>query len=201
MTRRSRDKHVEVDAAERQAIWRANAARLSEGEHRTFLAALALTSGFGRLWDEVYVAEVRQLTGPTDETRLHEVTVRNHLQGLAARGILEWESRRGTDAKGKGFRSRLGLPKVEQTECPVDSVSSGGQTERPRDSVSPGGQTESRLGDRVRQDPHGREDLELEGSTYTPRVREDTGDEIDEAEVDRLWAASAPRGYGWEPGS
>lgn len=198
-SRRGRDKHVEVGTATRQAIERASGARLSEGEHRTLEAALALTAGYGRLWDDVYVAEVRQLTGATEETRLHEVTVRNHLSSLAARGIVEWTPRRGTDAKGKGIRSRLGLPRDDQTERPGDSVSSVGQTEPPGDSVSSRGQTESRLGDRVEQTPHGREDPELQVFSETSRAREAASTD-DAAEIDRLWAESRPKGYAWEPG-
>jgi hypothetical protein len=122
VTRRARDKHIEVGAAMRQAIRRANAARLSLGEHRTFEAVLALTAGFGRLWDQVYVAEVRELTGVSEATRLHEKTVREHLLDLAERGIIEWEPKRGTDARGRGFQSRLSLPRVEQSgPCRVRS--------------------------------------------------------------------------------
>jgi hypothetical protein len=177
MTRRGRDKHTEVGAAMRQAIRRANGARLSEGEHRTFDAVLALTAGFGKLWDDVYVADVRDLTGETEETRLHERTVRGHLLGLARRGLIGWEPRRGTDSTGKGFPSKVALPHVEQTEPSRHPVSFGGQT-----GPAPG--------DRVKQPPHREEDLEQEGFTYTPRARE--GDPDDEL-IDRLWKESAPR--------
>lgn len=194
MTRRSRDKHVEVAAAMRQAIRRANGARLSEGEHRTFAAGLALTAGFGRLWDDVYVAEVRELTGPSDETRLHEVTVRKHLLGFAERGIFEWEPRRGTDAAGKGFRSRLGLPTAEQTER-REQTERQEQSEPDRRSVSSEGQTESTLGDRVKQPPHGEERDELQGvrTTSRTRTREDAETPEEKLEQDLDGAREASR--------
>jgi hypothetical protein len=191
VSRRARDKHAEVGAAMRQAIQSANAARLSLGEHRTFEAVLALTAGFGRLWDEVYVGEVRDLTGPTDETRVHEVSVRKNLRSLAGRGIIEWEPKRGTDARGKGFRSRLGLPRV---------VAERDLTERDGGSVSSERQTERRLGDRVKQPLLGAEDLELQGLRTTSRTgagaREDDADELDQLCAESV---ATTRGAYWEP--
>lgn len=160
-SQRPRDPILAVCAAMRQAIDRANAANLSVKKHRTVLACLSLTAGRSRFADEVYVEDVRRLTGPTEEEWLDPTTVRRHLIEFGERGIFGWATRRGTDAEGCGFPSTLTLPKVGQTgryERPVSSAASeGGQTGRTPDT-------------REEQAPHGGVDRRLEA--YVDPARE-----------------------------
>jgi len=96
----SRDAMSAVGPAMRQAIARASAAELSDGEHRTLNAVFALVTTYSRLTDWVYVADVMKAT------RLSERQARRNLNSLAGeRRIIVWEPRRG-----HGTRSLLGLP-------------------------------------------------------------------------------------------
>ncbi len=195
MSRRGRDKYAEVGPAMRRALRRANAVSMADGERRVFNAALELTAGAGRLWDDVYVPDVRRLTGfpEAEDTWVHERTVRRYLKRLADRGIFGWEPKRGTDASGRGFPSRLTLPKAEQSGRPSGSVSSSGSEE---------GKPGVRPIVRVEQPPPREEDLEQERFLGASRACANGG-EPDETEMDRLWdeSASPSKGAYWEPGS
>lgn len=66
------------------------------------MAALSeLLVAYSRLSDEVQIVEIARLTG------FSVSTVSKHLNDLAARGIIEWEPRRG-----RGVRSRVGIPRA-----------------------------------------------------------------------------------------
>lgn len=103
--RRTRDGFGEVMEAQRQAISRANALRLSAGEYRVLLAVLSLVASYSRLRDRVYVAQV-----VTRTEGLSERYVRDCLAKLARLGIIYWEPHRG-----HGAASVLGLPRAGET--------------------------------------------------------------------------------------
>jgi hypothetical protein len=82
----------------RQAIARAAAAKLSDGDRRTFEAVLALVASYSRLWDRVYVDQVARAAG------LSERHARTCLARLGALEVIVWKP-----GRGRGVKSRLGL--------------------------------------------------------------------------------------------
>lgn len=88
----------------RQAADRANGAKLTNGERRVFASVLALVASWSRLTDWIYVGEV------AEHARLSERHTRDCLRRLAELEIITWEPRRG-----RGVRSRLGLPPAAPT--------------------------------------------------------------------------------------
>jgi hypothetical protein len=196
--RRGRDKFADVGPAIRQALDRANAVNLPDAGRRTFNAALHITGGSGRLWDDVYVADVRALTGPTEDSLVHEVTVRVWLKKLAELRIFGWEPKRGTDARGRGFPSRLTLPSAEQVERERMEPD---QTEPRGRSVSSEGKPSEGSEIRVEQDHLGlKEPSGPQVSVDAAHAREPDGeDEL----LDEFWAETAApkrdKGAYWEP--
>jgi len=93
----------DVGAATRQAIDRANAASLTDGERRVFACVLALVASWTRLHDRVYVGQV------ADCARLSERHTRDCLHRLAELAIVVWLPRRG-----KSVKSLLGLPPADE---------------------------------------------------------------------------------------
>jgi MarR-like DNA-binding transcriptional regulator SgrR of sgrS sRNA len=109
---KTRDKYRVVGQATRQALDRANAEKLSAGEHRVVHAVIALVSSYSRLTDYFYVYKV------AESAHLSERHTRDCLKRLAGLQIIVWEPRRGHKVK-----SLLGLPAAaEKAEVDDDKA-------------------------------------------------------------------------------
>jgi hypothetical protein len=101
----SRDWYADVGAATRQAIERANAAKLSDGDRRVFNAAIGLLASYSRLTDHVYRGQVAAQAGGLSIPQTSRC-----LKKLAGLGIIVWQP-----VKGRKRKSLLGLPPAEKT--------------------------------------------------------------------------------------
>jgi len=116
--RPERDGLVEVMAAQRAAIARANQHRLTDIQHRVLLAVFALISSWSRLEDVVYVAQVATHAGLEPDADGDHRSVRRAIARLNELGVIEWEPGRGS-----GKRSTLRLPEAahERAELKPDN--------------------------------------------------------------------------------
>ena len=101
----NRDWYADVGAATRQAIERANAAKLSDGDRRVFNAVIGLLASYSRLTDHVYRAQVAAQAGGLSIPQTSRC-----LKKLAGLGIIVWEP-----VKGRKRKSLLGLPPAKKT--------------------------------------------------------------------------------------
>jgi hypothetical protein len=109
--RNGRAEISDVGEAQRQALARAVAAGLSDGEWRVFACVLSLVTSWTRLEDTVYRRQV------ADCAKVSERQASRCLDRLAAYSVIVWKP-----AKGAGRKSRLGLPVVEKRDTPREKT-------------------------------------------------------------------------------